>query len=89
MEDSGFYVIIINVDYRSNPGTSEMSLLSYVTFSTPFQGLYFYNMSVELNDTKGHFSALKFYGSMTLNYYKDFQIADWLFKGLSGLFSLS
>lgn len=55
MEDSGFYVVIISGDYQSKPRASEMSLPRCMIFDTPFQNLYFYNMKVELNDTKGHF----------------------------------
>ena len=54
-EDSGFYVIIINVDCQSNPGSPEMPLPSCVNFNTTFQGLCCCNMRVKLNDAKSHF----------------------------------
>lgn len=52
-EDSGLYIIIINVDCQSNSGSSEMPLPSCVIFNTTFQGLYCCNIRV--NDTKSPF----------------------------------
>lgn len=47
------------MDYWSIPRTSKIALPSCVISNTPFQGLSFYNMRVELNDTKGHFQLWK------------------------------